>query len=222
MTQSSSDQTIDETPVFESIASRMSGFLYRCRMDDDYTMLNMFGSVSQLTGFDREELVGNKVASYVTLIHEDDVGQVDSAVEEAIKKHLNWDVDYRLSRKSGDSVWVNEKGGPVFDDDGEVLFLEGVVTDIRDRKQIELDRQSRMEEVENHSSDIIKETRVILDMLKTLRLLSLNASIEAARAGESGRGFAVVADEVKNLAERTGSAADEITRLTKELDQLLK
>jgi len=212
----------DDEDIFESISSRMSGFLYRCRMDNDYTMLNMFGSVQELTGYERQELVGNKVISYVNLIHEDDAQAVDDAVAAAIEHHKNWDVDYRINCKIGDPIWVNEKGGPVFDHTRKVAFLEGVVTTIQVRKEQELMRQSRMEEVESHSSDIIRQTHTILDMLKTLRLLSLNASIEAARAGDAGRGFAVVAEEVKNLAGRTGHAADEITRLTKELDALLR
>lgn len=62
-------------------------------------------------------------------------------------------------------------------------------------------------------SEIELKTQVINDIVFQTKLLSFNASVEAARAGEHGKGFAVVAEEVGNLAQMSGSAALEISKM---------
>lgn len=120
-----------------SITGRMDGFLYRCRNDQSYTMLYISDGISNISGYPPGDFIQNKVLEYVSVIHPDDLERVFAAVNTALEAKRNWNVDYRIVPNIGRAVWVREIGGGVFNDAGELVFLEGFVIDISDRKMIE-------------------------------------------------------------------------------------
>ena len=75
------------------------------------------------------------------------------------------------------------------------------------------DAITAIEMVANQNKEIVSIITMIDEIAFQTNLLALNAAVEAARAGEHGSGFQVVASEVRQLALRSGEAANQIKQL---------
>ena len=211
-----------QATVIESVASRLNGFFYRCQNDPGYTMLFMTDGIATLTGYPASDFINNRARTFTSIVEPKDVPLVDAGVAAGLEKRGNWEIDYRLLRRDGSPLWIHESGAGIFDNNGQLLFLEGVCIDISPQKQQEERLGQLVGRISGTSNDIVEAVQHILGELRTLKLLALNARIEAARAAEHGAGFAVVAQEMKSLADTTREEADRIRSLMDTLQVLLK
>ena len=74
------DRANDTREIVDSIVGRMSGFLYRCRNDKDYSMMYMAGDVPLLTGKPAQAFTRERGDSYAAMTHPDDL---EAAIREA-------------------------------------------------------------------------------------------------------------------------------------------
>ncbi|MGV1760595.1 MULTISPECIES: PAS domain-containing protein [Rhizobium] len=194
-----------------SVLSRMSGFLYRCRADENYTMLEMTDGVERIFGYPVDEIVGNRTRTFTSIMFEEDVPLMDEVVGRALESRTDWTMEYRIRHRDGHLVWVTETGGGVWDETGELLYLEGSIINIESLYQ-------RIDEQTSGMRVTASKTNEILQSLRYLKLLAVNAGIEAARAGTAGSGFAVLAAEMRTLANSSEEAARAISNAQRKAD----
>ncbi|WP_269071819.1 methyl-accepting chemotaxis protein [Rhizobium sp. C4] len=187
-----------------SVLGRMAGFLYRCRADENYTMLEMTNGIERIFGYPADEIIGNRVRTFTSIMHDEDIPVMDALVGRALETRTDWTLEYRIRHRDGHLVWVTETGGGVWDETGELLYLEGSILNIESLYQ-------RMDEQTAGMRVTASKTNEILQSLRYLKLLAVNAGIEAARAGTAGSGFAVLAAEMRALANSSEEAARAIS-----------
>jgi PAS domain S-box-containing protein len=110
---------------------------YQSRSDDARVMEFLSAGAKSLTGYDPTELMGSESPTYSDLILPSDLERVRDDVRAAAQEKRAWDIEYRIRTLAGEERWVWDRGHVILSGDGDVLGLEGFVTDVTARKELE-------------------------------------------------------------------------------------
>lgn len=124
--------------TLSTLMNNLPGMAYRCDYDDRWTMRFVSKGFQELTGYNPKDIINNKKRAFADIVHPDDRAIGMPQIKEAIKNHAPFEIEYRILTASGEEKWVWEKGEGVFGEDGALLFLEGFITDVNDKKKNEL------------------------------------------------------------------------------------
>jgi PAS domain S-box-containing protein len=121
------------TERYHALIQHIPGVVYRCANDSTWTMEFISDQIEALSGYPADEFRRNKVRSFASIIHNDDMFIVAEAVQRSLRSRKPYVIEYRIKHANGSIRWVYEKGQGVFDNGGEFLYLDGVIFDITDR-----------------------------------------------------------------------------------------
>jgi PAS domain S-box-containing protein len=128
-----------------TLMSNLPGMVYRCKNDCNWTIEFVSEGCYALTGYHPTDLMGNRTISYGQLIHLDDDNWVWNEIQAALQESRPFQLTYRIITATGEEKWVWEQGCGVFSPQGEVLAIEGFITDITQRQQFEQSLQESEE-----------------------------------------------------------------------------
>lgn len=157
---------VDELKTSErrvtTLINNLNGVVYRCRNDHEWSMEYFSDGIFDLTGYERSDFINNKVRSYNSIIHPDDRENVWNTVQTAVSDQTFYKLEYRILKADNNIVWVWENGCGVFED-GDLVSLEGYITDISERKNAEqalMESEEKFRSVFRISPDLISITRL--------------------------------------------------------------
>ena len=132
-----------------SMVSNMPGVVYRCLMDDAWTMLFISDEIAHLSGYPAEDFLGeDPIRTFASIMHPDDVGPVALNAQSAVAAKKPYNNDYRVIDRDGETHWVFARGQATYDEDGNPLYLDGTIFDVTDKKQMEFELEDAKEAAE--------------------------------------------------------------------------
>ena len=131
------------------LIANVPGAIYRCQCDAEWTMLLLSDCVEEICGYPATDFLKDAVRSWTSLVDTEDIAVATEHVMQAVEAQQSYEVEYRIWHADGSLRWVYEKGRGCFDEAGNLLYLDGVIFDITERKLA--DDQLRQSEATNRA-----------------------------------------------------------------------
>ncbi|OYQ43545.1 PAS domain S-box protein [Flavobacterium aurantiibacter] len=126
---------------FKLLATNMPGTIYLARNSSDRPIAFINDHITTLSQYSKDDFLRNGL-KITDLCHPDDLAEINYEINKAVAEKTVFCVTYRLRKKNGDYIWVEEYGG-VIEINSTVHFIESIIIDISGRKQTELALEAR-------------------------------------------------------------------------------
>ncbi len=151
--------------ILTTLFDNLPGMAYRCRGDSDCTLEFASAGSMNLTGYSSDELLKRK--KIADLIFEDDKDRVRRETETALKEKIPFRLVYRIRKADGTMNWVWEQGRGIYSNVGELLAIEGFITDISERMRAE-EALTKSEEIYRALVEGTSDAILMVDRKRTL------------------------------------------------------
>lgn len=120
-----------------SLLADMPGMAYRSAAQPPFAATFLSEGALAITGYPAEEFLQH-VRFFSQLVDPADRPRTNEQITAAIEAHRPFEIEYRLRHRDGTCRHLWERGHGVYDTDGNIRFIEGLVVDITARKEAEI------------------------------------------------------------------------------------
>ena len=141
--------------TLSNLISSLPGLVYRCILDENYTMEFMSDACFRITGYHPDDFIQNKTISFNDLILPEYRMPIWEKWKKVIQEKSVFEEEYPIKTASGDIKWVWERGKCVSGENSELLYLEGYIEDITNRKLSEKELRKLSQAIEQNPVSVV-------------------------------------------------------------------
>ena len=164
---------------FRSLVANVPGVIYRVLPNPSWTTIFVSDAIEEMTGYSPQAFLDD-AQLWQKILHAEDLPRIRQIINQAISRRQAFAFEGRIVCADGQIRWVYERGQGMWDSWGNLLYLDGALVDLTDRKQKEeiLQRQAQRDRLLATLTERIRESLNLDEILdRTVREVrhSLNA-----------------------------------------------
>jgi len=159
---------------FLALVRNIPGAVYQQEWNENKTIVFVSASIKEITGYPVADFMEQR-RTLESLVESGDFNWLMQTVEEAVRSHETFTLEYRIRRADNQIRWVFEQGQAQYDEDGSPKLVSGVIIDITDKRKAEEDHYSHLHflrTMENLDNDIRRHDdldTMLSEVVETLR-----------------------------------------------------
>jgi PAS domain S-box-containing protein len=142
--------------LVKTLISNLVGAVSRCRNDEFFTTIFYSEKILEITGYHADDFIDNKNINFTDITHPEDIEMVRKNIGDCVKNKKPYSIEFRIIHKNGHVVWISENGRPIYDNEGNLLYLDGITTEITEKKIAERSLIEAKQELERLNEKLEK------------------------------------------------------------------
>ncbi|HEY1043864.1 MAG TPA: EAL domain-containing protein [Telluria sp.] len=157
---------------FRTIVTQVPGAVFRVNADGKVDFVS--DAIEEVAAFPASHLIGNPVSLWQDMVAPEDRRRQYRVMADAVAANQPYESEYRIISATGVERWVAECGQPQYDADGNLLWVDGLISDISERKFNEM----RIEALLAEQSAILENVMFGVMFVRHRRIVSVNRRCE--------------------------------------------
>ncbi|MFO8039613.1 MAG: PAS domain S-box protein [Sodalinema sp.] len=156
---------------FRSLVANVPGVIYRVLPNQTWATVFISDAIEEMTGYQAQAFLDD-AQLWHKIIHHQDLPRIRQIINQAIGRRQAYAFEARIFCADGQMRWIYERGQGMWDPWGNLLYLDGAIVDLTDRKQNEeiLQRQAQRDRLLTTLTQRIRESLNLEEILdRTVR-----------------------------------------------------